>query len=84
MENKVLNRVKQDIEKYKGEHRGDKPLYIIMASEEADRLMTEVKKEKGYDDQMVVTEFNGSKIVKHPAIKKGDIQLSNELPEASG
>ena len=83
MEKQVLSRVTDQIRKYQEEHQGEKPLYIIMANEEADAFMTAVKTQEGHDDHVVVTEFRGSKVVKHPTIKPGEIRLSNELPETS-
>jgi len=81
MEKHVLSRVREQIRKYEDEHHGEKPLYIIMANDEADKLMEQWKAEKGHDDHVVVTEFNGSKVLKHPDVKPGEIRLTNEMPE---
>jgi hypothetical protein len=81
MEHQVLTKVEDRIQSYQAEHQGEKPLYIIMADDEADRFIAEVKAEEGYDDHIMITEYKGSKIVKNVALKPGEIQLSNELPE---
>lgn len=81
MNYRVLPTVEERIRKYQGEHQGEMPLYIVMAEDEANDLMTEVKSSKGYDENIVVTELNGSKIIKHDALKAGDIRLTNDLPE---
>jgi hypothetical protein len=84
MRNRVLPQVEDRLRQYSSEHRGERPLYIILPADEADTFIAEVKESKGYEDAMVITEYNGSKIVSHNALKPGDIQLSNELPETSG
>ena len=80
---RVLPKVEEEIRRYERDHHGVRPLYVILAENEADSLVEEVRKAKGYDSETIVTEVNGMKIVKHPAIKPGQIQLTNELPETS-
>jgi hypothetical protein len=84
MTTKILSRVNDQVERFKSEHRGEKPLYILVSPYEADQLLQEVKQAAGYSKDTLVTEYNGSKIVKYDALKKGDMQLTDELPEASG
>jgi hypothetical protein len=81
MKNQILSRVEDRIKKYQADHGGEKPLYIIMADDEAENLMKEVKQKEGHDPQIIVTEYKGSKIVKNLGAKAGEILLSNELPE---
>jgi hypothetical protein len=81
MKNTILTKVEDKIKAYEADHHGEKPLYIILSDEEADKLIDAVKQEEGYEDHIVITEYHGAKIVKHMAVKAGDIQLSNELPE---
>jgi hypothetical protein len=81
MKNQVLSKVEDQIKQYKAEHHGEKPLYIVLADEEADSLMAEVKEKHGYDPKMVVTEFSGVKIVKYLSLKPGEIRLTNDLPD---
>ena len=76
----VLSRVEDQLTKYKADHKGETPLYIIVSPYEADTLMDEVKKEGGYDSETLVTTYKGSKIIKHESLNKGDLRLSNELP----
>jgi hypothetical protein len=82
MEKHTLPKVEDQIRKYEAEHQGEKPLYIILSDDEAEKLINELKAEEGYDDNVVITEFMGSKIVKNISLKEGEIRLSNELPES--
>lgn len=79
MDHPVLSKIEDKISRYQQEHRGERPLYIIMSDDEADKLINEIRKEDGYGDHIVITEYKGSKIVKHLALKSGELQLSNEL-----
>lgn len=76
----VLERVESKIKSYQTDHRGAKPLFILLSADEAEKLSEAVRKSKGYDEKVPVTEFNGAKIVSDPARKEGDILLTNELP----
>lgn len=84
MASNIIGRVNSQVEKFKKDHRGQKPLYILVSSDEEEQLLKEVKEAGGYEQDTLVTEYKGSKIVKYDALKKGDIQLSDELPEISG
>jgi hypothetical protein len=79
----VLNKVEDQIRRFQAEHKGELPLYLIMASEDADTLANEVRKRQGYDEQTLVTEYNGTKIVKHYSMTTGEVRASNEMPETS-
>ena len=79
----ILPKIDDTLRKYKDDHRGDTPLYIIVSPEEADRLMAEVREVNGYDADVLVTTYQGSKIIKHDSLTKGDLQLTNELPDTS-
>ncbi|MBT1704044.1 hypothetical protein [Chryseosolibacter indicus] len=83
MSNSILSKVQEEINKYQNAHKGESPLYIILPSDEADDLAQEVKERNGYDDKVIVTEYNGCKIVKYTAMNPGDIRVTNELPETS-
>lgn len=84
MSAKILSRVNDQLEQFQSSHRGEKPLYILVSPYEADQLIDEVKQAAGYAKDTLVTEYNGSKIIKYEALKKGDMQLTDELPESSG
>jgi hypothetical protein len=81
MKHQVLSRVEDQLSKYKAEHRGESPLYIIVPVEEGDKLLEEVKEKNNHARDIVVTSYQGSKIVKHDHLKPGEIRLTNELPE---
>jgi hypothetical protein len=80
MNSSILTKVENDLKRYQHEHKGEKPLYILVSPFEADDLMSAVKASQGYAQDIVVTEFQGSKIVKYDALKQGDMRLTNELP----
>ena len=81
MDNRLLPEIDDRLRKYAADHRGDRPLYIILPRDEAQRLIGEVREQEHYDDKVVVTEYKGSKIVNHDALKSGEIRLTNELPD---
>ena len=84
MRGQLLQSVNNRIREYQDSHKGEKPLYIIVSPYEAEALADEVRAAEGHSPDVLVTEYQGSKIVKHDALKKGDVQLSNELPDVSG
>jgi hypothetical protein len=81
MKLQVLPRVENELKKYKKEHQGEGPLYIIVATEESDKLMEEVKAKGNHSQDITVTTYQGSKIVPHEDLKPGEIRLTNELPD---
>jgi hypothetical protein len=80
MSSGILSKVEENLKKYQSDHSGEKPLYILVSPHEADDLLSAVKTKEGYEQDILVTEFKGSKIVKYDALKQGDIRLTNELP----
>lgn len=82
MDHAVLSKIDQEISTYQQQHHGERPLYILISDYEAERLIDEIRAEEGYGDHIVITEYKGSKIVKLISLKKGEVQLSNELPES--
>jgi hypothetical protein len=83
MKNGILSRVETEIAKYKRDHRGDVPLFILVSPHEADILTEEVRKAAGYSADTLVTTHKGIKITKYDSLNKGEILLTNELPETS-
>ena len=81
MKNSILKMVEEKINAYQAGHQGQKPLYIILSDEEADKLTSAVKQEEGYGDHITITEWRGCKIARDMAMKPGEIRLSDELPE---
>jgi hypothetical protein len=81
MKHHVLSRAEQALHQYKQEHRGESPLYILVTPEESNTLMAEVKEKDHHAQEIVVTEYQGSKIVGHDNLNPGEILLTNELPE---
>lgn len=80
MNSAILAKVEENLTKYQNEHKGEKPLYILVSPHEADELLTAVKERQGFEEDVLVTDFKGSKIVKYDALKQGDMRLTNELP----
>jgi hypothetical protein len=81
MENHLLERVDSLIEKYKKEHKGEAPLYIIVSADENKELMKLIKDANNFAKDQIVTSYNGIKIAEHPQQINGKIYVSNELPE---
>ncbi len=80
MTERILDRVDQRLNAYADEHRGQRPLYIIISPDDADELLKAVKIKKGYEQQIVDTAYRGSKIVPYDGLKRGELELSDELP----
>lgn len=76
----ILSKVEEHLKQYSKDHGGQKPLYILVSPHEADELLAAVKSDQGFKDDVLVTEFKGSKIVQYDALKKGDLRLTNDLP----
>lgn len=83
METGILERVQKEIEQYGKDHRGERPLFILISPYEADALMDEVRQNSGYDADTLVTTYKDCKIVKYDSLHKGELLLTNELPETS-
>ncbi|HYG01839.1 MAG TPA: hypothetical protein VD927_05295 [Chryseosolibacter sp.] len=83
MTEQIVSQVDQRINEYLKAHPGQKPLFILMTEEEADLLTTAIRNKNGYNDKVMITEYNGIKIVRDPALKNGQLLLTNELPETS-
>ena len=81
METVITSSIDREIEKYKTQHGGSKPLYCIMSAEEADELAAFVRKENGNGDDMIVTSYRDIKIIRNSLMEPGKYFLSNELPE---
>jgi hypothetical protein len=79
----LLHSVDGSLSKYQADHHGERPLYILVSPEEIDDLLEEVKKTNGNAPEMLVTTYKGSKIARYEALNKGDLLLTNELPETS-
>ena len=80
MNSAILEKVESNLQQYQKDHKGEKPLYILVSPHEADDLLSAVKKREGYREDVLVTDFKGSKIVKYDALKQGDMRFTNELP----
>jgi len=80
MNNAILNKVQDQIASYQADHHGQKPLYIILSDEEADKLATAIKQEEGYDSHLTITEWRGCTIARDAGMSPGEIRLSDELP----
>lgn len=83
MSNDILPKLEKKIKHYKDEHHGEMPLYILVSSHDADGLFDEVRKAGGYDADTLVTIYRDCKIVRHDSLDKGELMLTNDLPETS-
>lgn len=83
MNSLTLQNVDQKLEEYKGKNHGAAPLYIIVSSRDGDQLLEEVRALGHFEKAEFITSYRGSKIVIHDVVQKGEMILSNELPETS-
>lgn len=83
MKSHLLQKVDTSLDQYQASHRGEKPLYILVPPGEVDALLEAVKQAGGYSQDIVVTDYRGSKIVGYEALNNGDLMLTDELPETS-
>jgi hypothetical protein len=83
MDAHILQKVENSLDQYQAEHHGEKPLYILVSPGEVDGLLEEVKQANGYPNDVHVTSYRGSKIVRYEALNNGDLLLTDELPETS-
>ena len=84
MKDQLLSRLDKLLDEYRTQHQGQNPLYIMVSAFEADDLRDAARKTEGYAADVLDTTYKGCKIVEHGSLKKGEFQLSNELPELSG
>ena len=49
MNSHILPDLVKTINRYKGEHRGEMPLYALVSSSQVDKLIDEIRKAGGYD-----------------------------------
>lgn len=76
-----LSKIDSQIEKYRGDHFGESPLYILLPADEIEKVREEIRKREGYSEEVVVTTFKGIKILPNESLKSGELRLTNELPE---
>jgi hypothetical protein len=81
MGQRLLPQIDDRLRQYESEHHGEKPLYMIMPKGEAQQFIEEVRERDGLDEKIVITEYRGTKVVNHEALKPGEIRLSNDLPD---
>ncbi len=81
MENHLLEKVNSLVEKWKREHNGEAPLYVVVSPDENKALIKAVRAAKNYADDQIVTSYNDIKIAEHPQQTDGKMYVSNELPE---
>jgi hypothetical protein len=81
MENHLLERIDKLVDKYKKEHKGEAPLYIIVSPDENEKIIQLIKAKSSLPDGHIVTTYNGIKLAEHPQQLNGKMYVSNELPE---
>jgi hypothetical protein len=81
MKNHLLQRIDNLIEKFRTDHKGEAPLYIILSSDENKEVMRLIKAAQKIPEDQVVTTYKGVKLSHHPQQTNGKIYVSNELPE---
>jgi hypothetical protein len=81
MANNILSKIDTLLEKYKTDHHGEDPLYILVSADEEPVLREAVRKSDGLNPDDIVTTYRESKILRHDMLQKGDVVLTNDLPE---
>jgi hypothetical protein len=81
MKNHLLERIDKLIAKYKADHKGETPLYIIVSPDENKEIMKTVRAAEGLAGDQIVTTYKNIKLAEHPQQVDGKIYVSNELPE---
>jgi hypothetical protein len=81
MQNRLVETIDKLIEKYKQEHKGEAPLYIILSADENKEIMSMTKTRDNLPEDHIVTSYKGIKLAEHPQQVNGKIYVSNELPE---
>jgi hypothetical protein len=81
MKSQLLEHIDAMIEKFKKEHKGETPLYVVVSTDENKELIEEIRKEKSYPPEMLVTTYRDIKIAQHPSLLNGKSYVTNELPE---
>jgi hypothetical protein len=81
MTQNLIKRVEDLITRYKKEHRGEAPSYIILSPEDGDALTEEVKGLYKQEKKDMITSYKDSKIIKNIALNNGAFYVSSELPE---
>jgi hypothetical protein len=79
---KILDKVDEKLKQYKSEHNGDTPMYIQVSTFESEDLRKAIRSKEGLQNEPAITTYQGSKVVENLALKKGDLFLSDELPES--
>lgn len=79
----TLQFVDSRLHDYRNVHHGASPLYIIVSSADGEILLGQVRALGNFEKEEFVTSYKGSKIVLHDVVQKGDLVLSNDLPETS-
>ncbi len=77
----LLERIDSLIEKYKKEHRGEAPLYLVVSPDESAAVREEIRKRENAPDIAVISTYKDVRIAEHPAMLDGKMYVSNELPE---
>lgn len=81
MDNHLLEKIDSLIERYKKEHKGEPPLYIIVSADENKEIVNAIRTANNYPKDQIVTSYKGIKIAEHPHQGENKIYVSNELPE---
>ena len=81
MPNHLLEQIDSLIERYKKEHKGEPPLYIILSGDENKEVMGIIREAGKLPEDDIITTYKEIKLAEHPQQVNGKIYVSNELPE---
>lgn len=81
METPLLQHIDSLIEKYRKNHKGEAPLYIVLSPDERKEVTEALKVRQNASEDTIITTYKDIKLTENPGLLKGNIYVGNELPE---
>jgi hypothetical protein len=81
MDTSILKHIDNLIDKFKKEHRGESPLYIVLSPDETKDVVDALKAKQNAAEDTIITSYRDVKIAENPALLKGNSYASNDLPD---
>ena len=76
-----LKHIDRLIDDYKKNHKGMKPLYVVLSPDEIKQTREEIRAQENHPPDYIITEYRDLKLAEHPALLNDKAYVSNELPE---
>lgn len=81
MNTRITDTIDQLIERYKEDHKGEAPLYIVLTSDEIKEARETIRKKNNHPEDYVITTYRDIKLAEHPSPEGGKMYVSNDLPD---